>query len=145
MPCAPAVGSAQHPSTSPSGGSIDLFARGDDDGPPATEVVESPAAAYDSAAKPAAATDDTAAATDATAEPAIAAGDVTGGATAALTARTRQQYLTSRSGIIAEALSAGSVARKITPNTTTHAKRVAAAWIISSYESASVRRDTTIW
>ena len=86
LPCAPAVGSAQHPSTSPSGGSIDLFARGDDDGPPATEVVESPAAAYDSAAKPAAATDDTAAATDVTAEPAIAAGDVTGDATAALTA-----------------------------------------------------------
>ena len=86
LPCAPAVGSAQHPSTSPSGGSIDLFARGDDDGPPATEVVESPAAAYDSAAKPAAATDDTAAATDVTAEPTIAAGDVTGDATAALTA-----------------------------------------------------------
>ena len=94
LPCAPAVGSAQHPSTSLRGDSIDLFgatrplggAAGDDDGPHATEVVESPAAAYDSAAKPAAATDDTAAATDVTAEPAIAAGDVTGDATAALTA-----------------------------------------------------------
>ena len=92
LPCAPAVGSAQHPSTSPSGDSIDLLgatrslvgATGDDDGPHATEVVESPAAAYDSAAKPAAATDDMAAATDVTAEPTIAAGGVSG--TAALTA-----------------------------------------------------------